>query len=222
MIEALIFDFDGLIIDTETPDYLSWQETYQEHGADLDFAVWSQYIGGATTRLDPLAYLETLIGRSIDRDAVKAQYRARVRGRIHAQPILPGVQEYIAQAKHLGVRVALASSSSHEWVEGNLSRLGLLDEFECLKCSDDVSQVKPDPELYRAVLCHLEVPSHRGIALEDSPNGVRAAKGAGLFCVAVPNPLTVRLPLDHADLRVESLADLPLTLLLEIAERHCT
>lgn len=219
MIDALIFDFDGLIIDTETPDFQTWQEIYREHGAELDFAVWSQYIGGAAARFDPYEYLETLIGRPIDRAAVQQRYRVRVRGRIAEQPILPGVQEYIGEAKRLGLRLGLASSSTREWVEGNLSRLGLLHEFHCVRCSDDVSRVKPDPELYRAVLTHLNVSSHRAVALEDSPNGIRAAKDAGLFCVAIPNPLTIQLPLDHADLRVESLAVLPLARLLEIVGR---
>src|SRR5262249_54309165 len=126
---------------------------------------------------------------------------------------------YVEAAAGLGLKLAVASSSSRDWVAGHLDRLGLLGHFDVLKCSDDVVQVKPDPGLYRAVLDALGVVPHRAIALEDSPNGIAAAKGAGLFCVAVPNALTGRLVLDGADLRVPSLTELPLAQLLRVAAR---
>jgi HAD superfamily hydrolase (TIGR01509 family) len=108
------------------------------------------------------------------------------------------------------MRLAVASSSPRSWVGGHLERLGIIDHFDHLRCADDVRQVKPDPELYLAALAALGVAAHEAIALEDSPNGVLAAKRAGLFCVAVPNSLTRQMPLDHADRLVDSLADLPL------------
>jgi HAD superfamily hydrolase (TIGR01509 family) len=136
------------------------------------------------------------------------------------QPVLPGVLDYLEGARRLGLRVGLASSSSCEWVLGHLSRLGLLNYFHEIRASEDVKRTKPDPALYLQVLHGLGVPAEQGVALEDSPNGILAAKRAGLFCVAVPNALTRRLPLDHADLRLESLADLPLeSLLVEVEGR---
>jgi beta-phosphoglucomutase-like phosphatase (HAD superfamily) len=117
------------------------------------------------------------------------------------------------------VKLAVASSSSRAWVAGHLQRLGVLERFEVLKCSDDVERVKPDPALYRAACEHLGVPPARAVAIEDSPNGILAAKRAGLFCVAVPNALTGRLVLDAADLRLASLSELPLANLLTLAAR---
>jgi HAD superfamily hydrolase (TIGR01509 family) len=134
--------------------------------------------------------------------------------------VLPGVQEYIAEAKRLGLQLGVASSSSREWVVGHLTELGLYAHFDCIKCRDDVQQVKPDPALYQAVVEAFALQPSQAIALEDSPNGIAAAKRAGLFCVAVPNPLTRQLSLAHADLLISSLADLPLRQLLEHVQRN--
>ena len=124
------------------------------------------------------------------------------------------VHDYLAEAGRLGLHLAVASSSSRAWVHGHLTRLALHQHFFCIKCRDDVSHPKPDPALYQAALEALGVEPQEAIALEDSPNGILAAKRAGLFCVAVPNPLTSQLSLAQADLQVASLADLPLTRLL--------
>jgi beta-phosphoglucomutase-like phosphatase (HAD superfamily) len=130
------------------------------------------------------------------------------------------VKDYIDDAKRLGLKVALASSSSHSWVDGHLSRLGLIAHFDCIKCSEDVKAVKPDPALYQSVLDELELSADEGIVLEDSANGILAAKRAGLFCVAVPNPMTCHLSLDLADLQLTSLADLPLEELLSRVQQN--
>ncbi|HEY6408189.1 MAG TPA: HAD-IA family hydrolase, partial [Ktedonobacteraceae bacterium] len=119
-----------------------------------------------------------------------------------------------------GLKIGVASSSGHEWVDSHLARLGLIDYFDSIKCYDDVKHTKPDPELYLAVLTALGVQGYQAIALEDSPNGVIAAQRAGIFCVAVPNPVTRQLSLDHADLYLSSLSDVPLEeLLVKVQER---
>jgi beta-phosphoglucomutase-like phosphatase (HAD superfamily) len=137
------------------------------------------------------------------------------------EPILPGVKDYLDDAKQLGLKLGLASSSSHNWVDGHLSRLGLISYFDCIKCSDDVKDVKPDPELYQSVLDALDLRADEGIVLEDSANGILAAKQAGLFCIVVPNPMTNHLSLDLADLRLTSLTELPLEKLLLLAQKNC-
>jgi beta-phosphoglucomutase-like phosphatase (HAD superfamily) len=120
----------------------------------------------------------------------------------------------------LGLKVGLASSSSCSWVNGHLERLGLRNYFDILRASDDVQCTKPDPDLYLAALGALGVRVDQAFAIEDSPNGALAAKRAGLFCVAVPNELTRRLSLDHADLRLESLTDMPFERLVQEIERR--
>lgn len=221
MIRALIFDFDGLILDTEGPDYQAWQEIYQDYGARLPLPVWADCIGRGHGAFDPVAYLEARIGRSLDRAALRTRHRQRCDALIAAQPLRPGVVEYLQTARRRGLRLAVASSSSRAWVEGHLRQRDLWPFFDCLRCADDVAQTKPAPDLYQAALAALGVSPREAVALEDSPNGVLAAKRAGLFCVAVPNGLTGQLTFDHADLVVPSLADLPLERLLAVvAERR--
>jgi HAD superfamily hydrolase (TIGR01509 family) len=128
--------------------------------------------------------------------------------------VRPGVLDYIAEGRRLGLKVGVASSSPRSWVAGHLTRLGIVDLFDCLCTSEDVVTVKPDPALYLLALARLGASADESIAFEDSPNGILAAKRAGLFCVAVPNPLTSQLPLDLADVRLNSMTDMPLSELL--------
>jgi HAD superfamily hydrolase (TIGR01509 family) len=212
-VRLVVFDFDGTILDTEAPVYDAWQEIYVEHGVELAFEMWAQCIGTADT-FDPCDHLAALLGRRLDAPALTERHRTRTDVLIAAQPIRPGVAAYLAEAERLGLALGVASSSSRRWVEGHLTRLGLRERFHVIRCADDVPRVKPDPALYRAVLDATGVGPTEAVALEDSPNGVLAAKRAGLACVAVPNPLTARLDLSAADLTLASLAEVPLAHLL--------
>jgi HAD superfamily hydrolase (TIGR01509 family) len=214
MIRALIMDFDGLILDTEGPAYQAWLEIFEEYGAELPLSVWETWIGGSPHGFDPCGYLEGQIGRSVDREGLTQRALEREEELIEAKGVLPGVEGYIADAKRLGLKLGLASSSDCEWVYNYLEKLGLRDAFDCIKCADDVEKVKPEPDLYLAVLDGLDLPPEEAIALEDSPNGITSAQAAGLFCVVVPNALTLRLRTNHADMRLDSLADVPLEDLL--------
>lgn len=209
----VVFDFDGLILDTEAPVYDAWQAIYAEHGHALAFDKWAACIGTADV-FDPCEELAALCGRPLDAAALTRRHRADTDALIAGRTVMPGVREYVEAAARLGVRLGVASSSGRAWVHGHLERLGLRPYFEVLRCREDVPAVKPDPALYLAVLEATGVPAHEAVALEDSPNGVLAAKRAGMRCVAVPNALTARLDLAHADLMLPSLADLPLAHLL--------
>ena len=209
----LVFDFDGLILDTEAPVYDAWQAIYAEHGHTLAFEKWAECIG-TVDAFDPCEDLQALCGRPLDAAALEQRHRADCDALIATQAVLPGVRDYVEEARRLGLRLGVASSSSRAWVEGHLTRLGLREHFDVVRCRDDVPVVKPDPALYLAVLAATGVPPRDAVALEDSPNGVWAAKRAGLTCVAVPNPLTARLDLAHADVTLRSLAELPLSELL--------
>jgi HAD superfamily hydrolase (TIGR01509 family) len=213
-IRAIIFDFDGLMVDTETPVFQTWREICDEYGCELTLESWSAALG-TYNGFDVLAHLEARTATAIDRDAVTERKNRRERELAGAQPPMPGILAYIDEARRLGLKLAVASSSSRNWVSGHLTRLKLLDAFECLRCRDDVERVKPEPELYLAALAALGVRPAEAIALEDSPNGITAAQRAGIFCVAVPNALTAVLPIQHADLIVESLETVPLLDLLQ-------
>ena len=211
MLQALVFDFDGLILETEEPVLRSWQEIYREYGLELPVNEWLACVGTdySEETFHPYEYLERHIG-PLDRAAVHERQHRRYVKMVEAQPVLPGVERLIMEARERGLRLAVASSSSREWVVGNLERLGLAAHFAAIRCADDVAQVKPDPALYRMAVEALGVPPAAAAALEDSPPGITAARRAGLYCVAVPNALTRRLDLSHADLMVSSLADLSL------------
>jgi len=221
VIKALIFDFDGLIIDTEWPDFRSWQETYQAHGCTLSRDEWSRWIGTLGI-FDPYAHLDELAGRALDRAEVRALRRARFDALMKGQPVLPGVIELIEAARSRGLKLGIASSSPRSWVCGYLGPLRLEAAFDTVQCGDDVGVTKPDPAAYLAALGALDVAASQAIALEDSPNGVLAAKRAGLYCVAIPNSMTRGLVLDRADLQVASLAELPLDALLAHERRSRT
>lgn len=213
MIRALIFDFDGLILDTEIAIFRCWEEVYGQHGQTLDLQTYAACIGTAENVFDPHQHLESLIGRTLDRQAMTAQRYQRYWDFLDDRP-LPGVEEYLREAKRLGLATAIASSSEVEWVHGHLDRLGLRSYFDVIRCGDQVKRTKPDPELYRTAAEQLGVAPAEAIAFEDSPNGVLAARRAGLYCVAVPNRLTRELDLSAADLIIDSLAAMPLSELL--------
>jgi HAD superfamily hydrolase (TIGR01509 family) len=203
-IAALIFDFDGLIVDSETPGFQAWSEIYATHGCTLPFDKYSACIG-TIGGFDLHAYLEEQSRRSIARTDLERACNRRWLELMHAQPLLPGIAACVSSAKRRGLKLAIASSSTEKWVTRNLRKFGLLDEFDAVCTSDHVSAVKPDPALYLLALEKLGVRADEAIAFEDSPNGILAAKRAGLYCVAVPNPLTKDLSLDLADRRVPSL-----------------
>ncbi|HSB65860.1 MAG TPA: HAD family hydrolase [Anaerolineales bacterium] len=214
-IRALIFDFDGLILETEGPSYQSWEAVYRSFGLDLPFSTWSTIIGTTQGPFDPLQKLQSQVTQPVDWQTVETKRMAAEQALNEAQPILPGVLQYLEDARRLGLKLGVASSSSAGWVLGHLKRLGLVNYFDCIRTKDDVEHVKPYPELYHSVLCGLGIQADEAIALEDSPNGVHSAKSAGIYCVAVPNPLTKQLPLDQADLLLGSLAEMPLAQLLK-------
>lgn len=215
MIKALIFDFDGLILDTEGPIYSSWLEVYQAHGVELPFDLWVQIVGSTTVAFHPQKHLEERLGRALPQDILDERIRRRTE-LVLAEALMPGVLELVDAAAATGLRLGVASSSTREWVTGHLTRLGIFDRFACIRCRDDVANAKPEPDLYLAVIDCLGVTAAQAVAIEDSPNGITAAKRAGLFAVAVPNSITSGLDLAGADLLVPSLARVRLDDLLAL------
>jgi HAD superfamily hydrolase (TIGR01509 family) len=203
-VAGLIFDFDGLILDSESPGYTAWSEVYQEYGCVLPFEKYSACIG-TVNGFDLHGYLEQQSGRAIDRTVLEATCTRRWLALMRHQPLLPGIAETVDEAQARGLKLAVASSSTRDWVSGNLRRFGLLERFDAICTRDDVSAVKPDPALYLLALERLGLGAQQAIAFEDSPNGILAAKRAGVYCIFVPNPLTARLSGALADERLESL-----------------
>jgi HAD superfamily hydrolase (TIGR01509 family) len=217
VIRALLFDFDGLIVDTETPSFASWQQVYREHGQELPLDRWAPIIG-TTGGFEPLDYLEELHG-PIDREAVRSRRREHELQLLEIEELRPGILAYLEEAERRGLKTAIVSSSSREWVDRHLHRLERAEHFDEIVTADrNPERSKPRPTLYLEALDRLGVRANEAVAFEDSPNGVKAAKAAGIFTVAVPNGVTVALGLGEADLLLESLAELPLRELLETVD----
>jgi len=208
MIRGIIFDFDGLILDTEGPVFQSWVELFHQQGAELAFHEWASIIGTASQEhFDPFTLLEEKTGKNLSREKLEKLRYAREMTLCEAQPIMPGVIDKLLVAKERGLGLAIASSSNREWVVGHLERLDLRRYFDVIHTSDDVERTKPDPTLFNLALDSLNLKPQEAVVFEDSPNGVTAAIAAGIFVVAVPNELTRQLPLEHANAVLNSLAD---------------
>ncbi|MDD5264977.1 MAG: HAD-IA family hydrolase [Candidatus Bipolaricaulis sp.] len=202
-----MFDFDGLILDTETPLQLSWEEIYSEVGLSVPPTYWASLLGTAADPPEAYALLEKHLGRATDREAIRRRRLRREHELLAAEAILPGVTDLIREAHSRDLALAVASSSDRAWVEGHLRTFDLLSSFRAVLCAEDVTRVKPDPELYTAALRALGVRADEAIAFEDSACGAEAARRAGLFVVVVPNRVTRHAVFPNADLVVGSIAE---------------
>jgi HAD superfamily hydrolase (TIGR01509 family) len=208
-VRALIFDFDGLIIDSETPLFDIWSAIYRRHGQTLTLEQW-QHALGTQGGFDPYAHLSSLLAEAVDRATLAAYVSAEHWRLCGHESLLPGVRERIQEALAAGLGLAVASSSSSAWVCPWLERHGLDRHVPVVCTRDDVARVKPAPDLFLLAADRLGVRPADCVVFEDSPNGIRAARTAGMRVVAVPNGLTRPLPRPEPDLVLESLADMPL------------
>ncbi len=214
MIEAIVLDFDGLILETERPQYEAWRDVYASLGRELPVQAWLDVMGKPVkTDLFPRR-LAAELGRDLDIDKLIKEYREIVARLLEAQPIQPGVQRLIEDAREMGLKLAVASGSTHRWVDGHLKRLGLFDFFDHTTCSEDTDKHKPDPDPYLHACVALGVPPQCTLALEDSALGITAAKAADMFAVAIPTSMTGYQSFDHADLILDSLDQVPLAQLI--------
>jgi HAD superfamily hydrolase (TIGR01509 family) len=202
VIDALVFDFDGLLMDTETSSLRAWQYLWRWHGLELDVDTFFAPHGGDVIA-ERYAALAAAVGPGYDQATSHAQ-RLVYRNELHADlQLCDGIGDWLDEARDLGLRLAIASSSPRDWIVEHLDRIGYLDRFELLACGDEVPAAKPSPDVYLLALERLGVPADRAIAFEDTVHGVAATRGAGLRCVAIPHP--------HADPALFTAADVLLT-----------
>ena len=222
-VRAFLFDFDGLILDTELASRAGWELLYREHGHELPTDLWATLVGTTHAPWNPMDHLEELVGEPLEREALNERRYAHEIALIEAEELRPGIEEYLASARRHGLKRAIVSSSTRRWVDMHLERLEEAVGWDAICTADgDPARAKPAPTLYLEALEFLDVTPGEAVAFEDSPNGVRAAKAAGIFCIAVPNDVTRDLGLEEAgaDLVLDSLADLPPeTLFRRLGER---
>lgn len=209
MLKAVIFDFDGTILDTETPEYESWREYYESHGHVLDLETWCLGVG-TRDGFDPYGHLEALIQSPLDRAEVRTIVKARNRELLEELAVLEGVEALLDEALDLAFGTAIASSADIDWVSGHLDRFNLTESFHAVVCAGKDMPAKPNPAVYLAALEWLGAKPEEAIAFEDSPNGIAAARAAGIYCVAAPNAITGKLDFTGANRVVASLGEVSL------------
>lgn len=212
---ALLLDFDGLILDTETTDFESWAAIYREYGTELPRDRWVETIGSDGSGFAPFAHLRELTGLDLDENEVRSRHRPRRDAMVAALRPLPGVLDWIQAARDREMGVAIVSSSPTDWVERHLENVAMDLLFDFLMTFDRVDHAKPHPQLYQRALSEYGFGAGDAIAVEDSPHGVSAAKAAGIFCVAVPGPMTCHLSFEAADEVLDSLASRSLEAVVE-------
>ncbi|OLF18469.1 HAD family hydrolase [Actinophytocola xanthii] len=213
MTRALLYDFDGLLIDSEVAGLRSWHALYESFGQTLDREHWLGEIAAGRGPCMPIAQLEEALGRALDWEELEPRRRTHRDELIVARP---GVRDHLARAAELGLRCAIVSNAPGWWIDEQLANTGLdRAHFAVVVCKDGKRAGKPAPDAYLAALDALGLRAEDALAFEDSPVGVAAAKAAGLRCVAVPNEVTAELALDAADQVIPSLDAVTLDELLE-------
>ncbi len=208
-VRAVVFDFDGLLMDTESTSFLSWQYEWSQWGLTLQAADFFVNHGGDVTE-DRYALLAEAVGPGFDR-AVSQQRRVAYREKLNEElDLADGLREWLEEAASLGLRLAVASSSPLDWLATHLERAGVLDAFEVLAGGDEVGQHKPAPDVYELALGRLTLSCAAAVAVEDTAHGVAAAHAAGMRCIAIPNPFVALECVRHADLVLSSASQLGL------------
>ena len=206
--KGIIFDFDGVLVDTEWAIFSSWVELYAREGQQLTVQDYAPCLGAGYSHWDPARHLEQLTGKSYDWVQENAARQARIEDELRHRRLMPGAEELLEWCRAQGVPTAVASSSSRRWVGGWLERLDAMHYFVQIFCRTDGYPVKPDPALFRAAQLRLGFAPQDCLVIEDSENGISAARAAGIPCAAIPNRLTSHCDLSAADMHFGSLHEL--------------
>lgn len=192
-ISAVLFDFDGVLVDTEWAIYQAWLRTFRNHGHDLPLEVYTRCIGSDFQTWSPKTHLEELSGLTFDWHDLDTRRQVEIIRDLEEEKPMPGVIGMLDKLSAQGIRKAVVSSSSHHWVDGWLNKLDLMDRFETVVCRGDAPRIKPAPDLYLEAAARLQLEPSECLVIEDSLNGVKAAKAAGMPVWVIPNRVTLGL-----------------------------
>jgi HAD superfamily hydrolase (TIGR01509 family) len=217
-VRAFLFDFDGLILDTETASRAGWRWLYGQHGHELPDDLWITLVG-THGGWDVWGHLEELVGAPVDRETWNERRYEHELSLLEAEELRPGILDYLVFAREHGLKRAIVSSATRRWIDMHLDRLEQTVGWDAIVTADrDTERAKPSPAMYLEALELLGVGPDEAVVFEDSPNGVRAGRAAGIFVVGIPNEVTRDVGLAEADLVLDSLADLPPAELLQRAD----
>lgn len=204
---AVIFDFDGLLVDTEWAIYNSWLDVFSQEGQELPLHLFNQCLGSGYTHWNPGDHLESLTGKTYDWDTINAARQEKINADLSRQGLLAGAIDILDFCDSHKLPTAVASSSSHRWVDSWLEKLGIANRFQSVVCRDDGYPVKPNPDLFLAAAEKLGIPPAACLVLEDSQNGTTAAFNAGMQVIAIPNKITEMADFSHATAKAASLCE---------------
>lgn len=207
--KALLFDFDGIIIDTEWPIYQTYQQLYRMSGHVLELETYVRCIGSDFQDFSPQSHLEELTGKKFDWERINTQRQRHIESEIEKLDALPGIRDSIKYAQKNEIRLAVVSSSSHNWVDRWLQKLSLFEDFETIVCRGDAEKIKPAPDLFQEALRRFDIAPEEALVIEDSHNGLLAAKAAQIPSVAIPNRITAGIDFSIANTVLVSAKHLP-------------
>lgn len=196
---AVLFDFDGILVDTEWAIYQAWLTTFRNHGQELPLSLYTRCIGSDFDAWSPKTYLEDLTELGFDWLTMDSERQVAIQAALEKEGPIEGVVELLAKIREKGIPAAVVSSSSHNWVDGWIEKLGLGDFFTEIVCKGDAPRIKPAPDLYLGAASKLRVPSGECLVIEDSLNGLISAHSAGMKAWIVPNRVTAGLDFTQAD-----------------------
>jgi len=196
---AVLFDFDGILVDTEWEIYQAWLETFREHGHDLPLSLYTRCIGSDFDAWSPKLHLEELTLLNFDWIQMDERRQIRIRSALAKHGPIDGVVAVLKLLREIGIPIAVVSSSSHHWVDGWLEKLDLIDFFQEIVCKGDAPKIKPAPDLFFEAARRLKVNAADCLVIEDSLNGLNSAKAAGMMAWMVPNRVTAGLDFTSAD-----------------------
>jgi HAD superfamily hydrolase (TIGR01509 family) len=199
---AIVFDFDGTMVDTETAVYEAVRRTYAEYGLDLAPDAWMQ-AAGTMWGADWVDELVAATGGVADKHEARRRNRAHATELSDLTELRPGLRELLDDARAHGIPMAIASNSASDWIEYHLERLGLTDHFAALATIDRVERGKPFPDPFLKACHELDAPPTSSVAFEDSEAGTQSAAAAGLFVIAAPGPMTLGHDLRAAHLVID-------------------
>ena len=210
---GVIFDLDGVIVDSADAHFQSWRKLGAENGVNITHQMFLGTFGRQNKDIVPIFF-----GPQSDEKSHRLAERkeALYRDAIRSQPpIVPGARELVRELKGAGVRLAIGSSAPPENIDLVLTLAGIADCFQAVVSAADVHHGKPDPEVYLLSCERLGLAPARCVVIEDAPVGVQAAKAAGAGCIGIAAHHSAA-ELAHADLVVARLSDIHLDMVLEL------
>lgn len=204
MLKAIIFDMDGVIIDSEPQHAQAAMQVFRRHGADADYNYCASFIGSSTRAMTEDAIEKFGIPTPPDELLREMNGEKKKILKEEGYTILPGIRELIRNLYHNGFRLAIASSSSPSEIENTVKALNIKKYFTKLISSSHVEHPKPAPDSFLLALKELGVNAKETMVVEDSCFGAQAAKAAGITCVGFVNPHSGQQNLSSADVLLES------------------